>query len=633
MQRYEGRGKPGGATDGMDWGGVKEHVYDGNTDFDTRGRFNPLPATSVTTQDPFNPVATGQGATVAMNSMIYGYSSLPNFNGTKSTAADLANADDFVDFPGKSMGKYGYYGSDSLRSMVPRHGDYRLLAARPSVPATTWVKHRVWAERQNDMFAHSLMGAASDGETGCDVGGVNPGAVDATNRMVKGAWYPLNQVPDTPLTTAASSISNTRGDFDNGPGDMRDGAYINKADDGNLSVDQFWYGSLNKFYVTRNAYFMSSFLQLPSTGSFFTPNRMISSPGVFGSLPTGVYGSQTSDPDEQKNGVPWRTLLFRPDSTGTHAGGPTTSPADHHFLDLFWMPVVQPYAISDSYSTAGKINLNYQMLPFPHIKRSTGLHAVMKGELVTAVASRDADYRRNGGAGKGVPNANNPVVYKLYKDDNKYLGQVNKAPRELWGSGGDNSDPMEWHRHIDMTQTLKQMDERFRFAATGAGYLPGLFRTASQICEIHLIPKASNLRTSRGEPSLTNLSPSNRQTSMGAFWRYNNLTGDNMRERPYSNIYQKVTTRSNSYRVYFLAQTIRKAKSVDSATIDLSKDSVTGEYRGSALLDRYLDFDSVEKGISTTAFPDYADGSNPFTKPSLETMYHYRVLEMKQFSP
>ena len=119
---------------------------------------------------------------------------------------------------------------------------------------------------------------------------------------------------------------------------------------------------------------------------------------------------------------------------------------------------------------------------------------------------------------------------------------------------------------------------------------------------------------------------------MNQFWNYNQLTGDNTRERPYSNIYQKVTTRSNTFRVYFMAQAVKKAKSVAPDRIDLTKDTVTGEYRGSALIERFLDFSAAERGSAPAAFPDYADPS-PLSKASLETFYHFRILETKQFTP
>ena len=94
----------------------------------------------------------------------------------------------------------------------------------------------------------------------------------------------------------------------------------------------------------------------------------MASPVVFGSLSTGVgtplfnaSGNQLAPP------VPWRTLLFRPQPT--HFGA--TSPEDELLLDWFWMPVGEPlYAISTTFATAGKVNLNYQIAPGSPISRA-----------------------------------------------------------------------------------------------------------------------------------------------------------------------------------------------------------------------------------------------------------------------
>ena len=84
--------------------------------------------------------------------------------------------------------------------------------------------------------------------------------------------------------------------------------------------------------------------------------------------------------------MPWQTLLFRPDielarkaqidRDRQHYG--SRYPRDHLFMDMFWMPVVQPYAISEPFETKGKINMNYQILPFTYITRATALHALLQ---------------------------------------------------------------------------------------------------------------------------------------------------------------------------------------------------------------------------------------------------------------
>jgi len=81
--------------------------------------------------------------------------------------------------------------------------------------------------------------------------------------------------------------------------------------------------------------------------------------------------------------VPWRTLLFRP-QVG-HPG--ENAPEDELLLDWFWMPVVEPYAISTPFATAGKVNLNYQIAPFTYITRATALLGVLGSENVIAAPS------------------------------------------------------------------------------------------------------------------------------------------------------------------------------------------------------------------------------------------------------
>ena len=69
---------------------------------------------------------------------------------------------------------------------------------------------------------------------------------------------------------------------------------------------------------------------------------------MFGSLPT-----QTLD------GRPWQTLLFRPAAEPVATPHPgSLPPHDHYLLDFFHMPIVEPYAISEPFSTAGKVNLD-----------------------------------------------------------------------------------------------------------------------------------------------------------------------------------------------------------------------------------------------------------------------------------
>jgi hypothetical protein len=76
------------------------------------------------------------------------------------------------------------------------------------------------------------------------------------------------------------------------------------------------------------------------------------------------------------------------------------------------------------------------------------------------------------------------------------------------------------------------------------------------------------------------------------------------------------------------AQVLRKARSVAADVVDPAKDAVLGEYRGSALIERYIDPTDTLNPI-----PDYAASSNPLSLQPLETFYKFRTLESKRFSP
>jgi hypothetical protein len=112
---------------------------------------------------------------------------------------------------------------------------------------------------------------------------------------------------------------------------------------------------------------------------------------------------------------------------------------------------------------------------------------------------------------------------------------------------------------------------------------------------------------------------------MDRFWSPRAITGDNIRERPYANIYAKVTTQSNTFRVHYRAQSIRKARSVGPGRFDPAADSVTSDYRGSALIERRIDPEDAR-------ILDYATRRNANDRP-LDDFYSFRVLENKRFNP
>jgi len=125
------------------------------------------------------------------------------------------------------------------------------------------------------------------------------------------------------------------------------------------------------------------------------------------------------------------------------------------------------------------------------------------------------------------------------------------------------------------------------------------------------------------------MSQSNRATLMRDFWRDHKVTGDNIRERPYSNLYPRLTTRTNSFRVHVRSQVLKKARSTAANEFDSTRDSVLSEYRGSTLIERYIDPTDVTKPI-----PDYADpASSALQKPPLDTFYQFRVIETSASIP
>jgi hypothetical protein len=58
-----------------------------------------------------------------------------------------------------------------------------------------------------------------------------------------------------------------------------------------------------------------------------------------------------------------------------------------------------------------------------------------------------------------------------------------------------------------------------------------------------------------------------------------------------------------------------------------------GEFRGSFLLERYIDLADLQ---NAGGLADFADGKNPLddvSHPPLDSYYRFRVLESKRFAP
>ncbi len=436
---------------------------------------------------------------------------------------------------------------DVVQSVVLAGGDPR-IAAGANVPATAYEPHKNWGSTSH--FAHGLVSGLA----------YRPFAGRTSGRLVQGLDYKADGVPLAPANLdgafAGGTGSTVPGDWDTGLALYSDGPYINKPDEGNVAA-----------VFDEVPYFSGSeqFKSVPAT--FSTPNRQIPSAGMFGSLPTGVNTAR-----------PWQTLLFRPDPSGLHPGAKgrrgdgsalTTAPADHLWMDLFWMPIVEPYPISEPMSTAGKVNMNYQIMPFTYINRDSGLRAVLKTEQI--VTLEDADAQRYKTLGTG-----NMMTATGTKPNN---------PRESLNLSATNG-------------TLRQFQERF-----AAG---DIFRSATEICDIFLVPQSENWTSdNQGE----------------AFWNNYLLTGDNLRERPYANIYPRLTTKSNTYTVHFKVQALKNPAGAAAGQWDETSGVVEAEYRGSATIERYVDLDSVDVDFATD------------TTRTLNEFYKWRILANRQFAP
>ena len=446
----------------------------------------------------------------------------------------------------------------SVEATAPA-GDLRLLAA--TTIATNFF-HPPADYSSNAPAVFSAMATAGEalvlGKVYLDTSNGNRVFGRLSPNSVAEGNVPANGLP--PTINGATNANGSAGDWDTGIGIYFNGPLINKSDDGNPPKLGAWSG-----YVP---YFNYDYLQLPAGTTFSSPSRQLPSAVMFGSLPTGV-----------KAGKPWQTLLFNPTPACLYGPNPqahpgAANPQDHLLLDLFHIPVVEPYAISEPFSTAGKVNMNYQIMPFTNIVRTTALQGIMRSVSITAI--NDDSTARS---------------YKSYAASTSRLNTL-RYP-------------------IQLTETLKAFDQRF---ATN-----GIFLSASEICTIPLIPDPTQPAPS-GQPFpwTTAVTTNN----LAAFWTFHNLTGDNLRENPYALLYPRLTTRSNTYTVHVWVQTLKKLPTTSPTTWTENRDKVTGEFRGSFLVERYLN--PAESGI-----PDYATGGTA----NLNSFYRFRIVSSKQFNP
>ncbi len=281
---------------------------------------------------------------------------------------------------------------------VEANTDLRVIAGLPSVPSTLFHVHPDYnlAKVNTEGGSHAQNIRFGDGTSACfapDITSSNPSTTQSANtRLVASASYPkttgtlitatdwrdgTTPIPYTYFLNAPCSVptgtsfvtmqpvQNVNGDWDTGPGVAPDGAQIGLPNAGTS-------------LAPATAYFSMTNGQVGATTQR-APNALVPSPVILGSLPAGI------NPTQPAQSAPWRTLLFCPYPAADTSHPGFTSPPDHLLLDNFWMPVVEPYAISTCMATAGKINLNDQIAPFTYLHRSTALRALLDDLRIPAI--------------------------------------------------------------------------------------------------------------------------------------------------------------------------------------------------------------------------------------------------------
>ena len=486
-------------------------------------------------------------------------------------------------FDGSKGGWRNYLNdSDLIRSIEytggftdGKAGDLRIAAASADVPATHFAAvgsigstdYASTKTKVHDLtVSHGDPLLANSGAAAGYLGGGTLAPPPGTNRGSKPAILPS-------FVKGVSRLDGGFGDYDRGLSKHMDGAFGNKVDEGNLNFNYAdgRLGGRLPYYRGRG---------IEETGqSFFTPNRQLPSVGMIGSLPTGVKANK-----------PWQTILLRPDrEPGAGHPGAKTVP-DHLWLDLFHVPVIEPYAISEPFSTAGKVNMNYVIAPFGYAK------------------SKDAGNN---------PNTTNPKSY--IRRDTALRGVMRSTFVMAVPTGEPEAahleDPVQdaggkaFRYPIDLDKTLQEFEFRLNDQGTGVKTRDTtLFRSSSEICEIDLYPKGLSVNS-----------------DWNLFWKNNAQTGDNMRERPYVHIYPRLTTKSNVYTVHMRCQAIQKAPNSPAGAFDPDRDKLLGEYRGSATIERYID----PNDPSIISGYDVSQG-----KPDkVDPYYRYRVVGTKHFAP
>ncbi len=378
-------------------------------------------------------------------------------------------------------------------------GDFRVLANARNIPASWYKSEYTSNGRQTNPVISTL---------------ILNNRGDNSFRLFKDQYY-----WSLPTRTAPVLLNGVKrggvldvGDFVNGPGAFAMGGYFTEQDMGAVATN-----NQVPYYMERERE-GTGYRSIYNT-LVYSPSRMVPSPLVLGQLSTYLT---------EANPNPWETLLFcRNPQGGTASHNGWADPKDHYLLDLFNMPVVEPYAISQPLETQGQANLNQAIAPFSYINRTTSLHAVLKGIRLYAIADKLG--------GKDKPLNEGDTLAKMPDDPDFTLP-------------------------LDVPKTVDLISQR------------GPFITASEFTEVFLVLEGQTAST------------------VDNFWKAQYGTGDDLREAPYAHIYPKVTTKSNTYTVHMRVQALKQTGAGGNWGVwDESKDQVVSEYRGSATIERYVD--------------------------------------------
>lgn len=377
--------------------------------------------------------------------------------------------------------------------------------------------------------------------------------------------------PELPAPPGAKQSIQRRfapGDFQNGYGELPEGGYWPKSDEGpalqaNNNVGKQIDASPPQ--AVRDTHYFESFNSANNraVGTLSTPNRQVPSPVIFGGIPVVS---------------PWRTLLFRPDNAYPPfraAGNPShpgaAAPPDFLWLDLFHMPVVEPYAISEPFSTAGKINLNSRIMPFgDRIRRETALHAVLRSLRLTAI------------------------------------------PEVAVSSGGLANDRIDQPTRfpLNVEETLAGFRGRFN-ESTGSA----VYRAPAEVVSLNFVPEGVT------------------QAGLQSFWSDKRVTGDNSLEAPYNALLPRLTTRSNTFTFHYTVQRLKPVPGTPPGQWDEDRGVVLGEQRGAFTVERFIDPADPEFNINTHPQFDFAARAGDANPPTLARFYKLRVISNRQFRP